>query len=72
MEVGDIANGRTRPAYEGIECWVALNGEQLDAMLADGAQPDVYSKRFGLRQTLEEALGSLSRKRGPEPWGFSS
>ena len=57
MEVGDIANGRTRPAYEGIECWVALNAEQVDAMLADGAEPDVYSKRFGLRQTPEEALG---------------
>ena len=57
MEVGDISNGRIRPAYEGIECWVALNAEQVDAMLADGAQPDVYSKRFGLRQTPEEALG---------------
>ena len=74
MEVGDIDNGRTRPAYEGIECWVALNGERVDAMLADGAQPDVYSKRFGLRQTPEEALGRAAefmawrpRGQGEEP-----
>ena len=51
MEIADIDNGRTRPAYEGIECWVALNAEQVDAMLAEGAEPDVYSKRFGFRQT---------------------
>ena len=69
MEVGDIANGRTRPAYEGIECWVALNGEQVDAMLADGAQPDVYSKRFGLRQTPEEALGRAAEFMAWRPRG---
>ena len=59
MEIADIATGPTRPAYEGIECWVALNAEQVDAMLEAGAVPDVYSKRFGLRQTPEEAFGRV-------------
>ena len=48
---------RPRPAHEGIECWVGLNAEQVDALFGDGAEPDVYLKRFGLGQTPAKALG---------------
>ena len=74
MEIADLVHGPTRPAYEGIECRVALNAEQVDAMLTEGAEPDVYSKRFGFRQTPEEALGRAAefmawrpRGQGEEP-----
>ena len=53
----EIAGGPSRPVHEGLECWVALNSEQVDALFAEGAKPDEYSQRFGFRRTPVEALG---------------
>ena len=33
----EIAGGPSRPVHEGLECWVALNSEQVDALFAEGA-----------------------------------
>ena len=38
----EITGGPSRPVHEGLECWVALNSEQVDALFAEGAKPDVY------------------------------
>ena len=35
----EIAGGPSRPVHEGLECWVALNSEQVDALFAEGAKP---------------------------------
>ena len=45
--------------------------EQVDALFGDGAEPDVYSKRFGLRQTPEEALGRAAEFIAWRPRGQS-
>ena len=39
----EIAGGPSRPVHEGLECWVALNSEQVDALFAEGAKPDEHS-----------------------------
>ena len=36
----EIAGGPSRPVHEGLECWVALNSEQVDALFAEGALRD--------------------------------
>ena len=40
----EIVGGPSRPVHEGLECWVALNSEQVDALFAEGAKPDEYSQ----------------------------
>ena len=51
--------------------WVALNSEQVDALFAEGAKPDEYSQRFGLRRTPVEALGRAAEFMAWRPRGQS-
>ena len=67
----EIAGGPSRPVHEGLECWVALNSEQVDALFAEGAKPDEYSQRFGLRRTPVEALGRAAEFMAWRPRGQS-
>ena len=61
----------SRPVHEGLECWVALNSEQVDALFAEGAKPDEYSQRFEFRRTPVEALGRAAEFMAWRPRGQS-
>ena len=50
---------------------MALNSEQVDALSAEGAKPDEYSQRFGLRRTPVEALGRAAEFMAWRPRGQS-
>ena len=60
----------TKARADGLETWVALSPEQV-ACLPSGAQPDGYSKRFGLRRSPAEALERATEFMGWRPQGQS-
>ena len=60
----EIAGGPSRPVHEGLECWVALNSEQVDALFAEGAKPDSE-----IRVSSYEALGRAAEFMAWRPRG---
>ena len=56
----------------GLTCWLALSPEQLEGLQGEeGASPDVYSGRFGLCKTPDEALARATEFMAWRPKGES-
>ena len=56
----------------GLTCWLALSPEQVEGLQGEkGASPDVYSGRFGLRKTPDEALARATEFMAWRPHGES-
>ena len=56
---------------DGLVTWLALSPKQVNDLVAEGAEPDPFSRRFGLRQDAEAALQRATDFMGWRPNGES-
>ena len=56
---------------DGLVTWLALSPKQVNDLVAEGAEPDPFSRRFGLRQDAEAALQRATDFMGWRPKGES-
>ena len=66
-----LERSRSPLRADGLVAWVALSPQQVSDLSGAGAEPDPFSKRFGLRETPEAALVRASEFMGWRPHGAS-